>query len=276
MRIACILALTAAASATARADFSYTTSTKSDSGTIATTSKTYLKGQKIKHEYGSIATIIDFDAQTVTYLNNSRKTYSVTKFSEMGKGLQSGDEVAVDLKETGQRKVINGYNTSQVILDVTMSSTRQAGKKTHIEMELWVSPDVPGSQEMRAFYQKNADRFPWAVMASGSGGQGMQKAMADINRKMASLKGIAVQQAMRFGKDDADMAQMQQGLSQAQKQLEDLKKQGKLPAQLEQQLKLPADLGLGSMVLESTNFSTGPIPDSVFAIPAGYQQSAQR
>jgi len=290
MRTVCILVLTAAASGIALADFSYTTNTKSSSGMIAAaagdhTSKTYLKGQKMKIDSGSFATVFDFETQTITHIDNNRKTYTVTKFADMGQALQkSGAEIAIDLKETGQHRTINGYDASEAILtaDVAMSSTREAGMKMHMEMELWISPEVPGSQEMRSFYQKNADRFPWAAMAGGGGhgDQSMQQAMADIQRKMAGLKGVVVLRVMRIaaGGNSAQMAQMQQGMAQAIKQLEEMKRQGKLPPQLEQQLaKMQAASGGGSLnetTFESTGFSTSPIPDSVFAIPAGYQQSS--
>lgn len=284
MRIACILLITAAG--TAFADFSYTTTTKS-SGMMAAgdhTSKTYMKGQKMKLENGSTSTIFDFDAQTITQVDNNSKTYSVSKFAEMGQALkQTGAEVSVDVKETGEHKTINGYSASEVVLttDVTMASAKSAGMKMHMEMHMWVSRDVPGSQELTAFYQRNADRFPWASMSGGGrGDQSMAQAMTELRRKMAALKGVAVLQVMKVGMggNNAQMAQMQQGMAQAQKQLEDMKRQGKLPPQLEQQLAKmqAASSGGGSMnetTLESTGFSTSAIPDSVFGVPAGYQQA---
>jgi hypothetical protein len=291
MRSVCILVLTAAASGIALADFSYTTTTKLPSGIKAAaggehTSKTYLKGQKMMMDSGSSATILDFEAQTITHVDNSRKTYSVSKFGDMGQALQkSGAAIAIDVKETGQRKTINGYNASEVVLtaDVAMASTGAAGMKMHMEIHNWISPDVPGSQEMRAFYQKNGDRFPWTAMAgSGRGDQSLQQAMLDIRRKMSAMKGVTVLQVMKMGVggNDAQTAQMQQGMVAARERLEEMKRQGKLPPQLEQQLaKMQAASGGGSLnetTIESTGFSSTPIPDSVFAVPAGYQQSAQR
>jgi len=280
MRTACIFLLTAGA---ALADFSYTTTTKSGLAGDHV-AKHYLKGQKMKIDNGTSAMIFDFGAQTITHLDNNQRTYTVTKFGDLTEAIQqTGTDIAIEAKETGQHKTINGYNATELILttDVAMSSGQMAGRKMHMEMELWISPDVPGGQEMSAFYQRNMDKFPWSAMAGGRGDQSMQKAMAGIQRKIAAMKGVTVLQVIKMGglTTPAQNAQMQQGMAQAQKQLEEMKKQGKLPPQLEQQLArmqaMSSGGGGGSLsetTLESKDFSGSPIPDSVFAIPAGYQQ----
>jgi len=270
----------------ALADFSYTTVTKSSglAGAGDHVAKTYLKGQKLKVDNGTSAMIFDFGAQTITHLDNNQKTYTVTKFGELTEAIQNtGTDIAVDAKETGQHKTINGYNATEVILtaDVAMASGQMAGRKMHMEMDLWISPDVPGGQEMSAFYRRNMDKFPWSAMSGGHSDQSMQKAMTEIRRKIAALKGVTVLQVMKISglTTPAQNAQMQQGMAQAQKQLEDMKKQGKLPPQLEQQLARMQAMsagggasGVNETTLESKDFSGSPIPDSVFAIPAGYQQ----
>jgi len=285
MRTANLLLLTAAACGTALADFSYTTTTTS-TGMMAGgdhTSKTYLKGQKMKVDDGTQATIFDFDAQTMTHVDNNTKTYRVSKFADMGDALkQTGTQISIDVKDTGEHKSINGFNASEVVFttDATLASAKTAGMKMHLEMHIWVSRDVPGSQEMSAFFQRNADKFPWTSLAGGGrGDQSMAQAMTELRRKMAALKGVPVLQVMKvsMGGNEAQMAQMQQGMAQAQKQLEEMKRQGKLPPQLEQQLAKMQAMSSGGggnqTTLESSGFSTGSIPDSVFAVPAGYQLS---
>lgn len=286
MKTLCLLAL--AASPIAWADFSYTTTTKSAGGIMAAAgdrnSTTYLKGQKMKVDSGASAIIFDFESQTITHLDNTRKSYTVSRFSDMGQALdRTGTEFSMDVKETGERKTINGFHASEVVIttEIATSQTRQAAMKMKMEMHLWITPDVPGSQEMRAFYQKNGERFPWAAMAGGHGDQGMQKAMAEVRRKMSALKGVPVLQVMKMdigGGSEGQAAKMQQGMAQMQKQLEEMKRQGKLPPQLEQQLsRLQASSSPGGSMaettLESSGFSNSSIPDSVFAIPSGYQQS---
>ena len=291
MRITALLLLTLGAGLTARADFSYTTTTKSSGGMMAAaannrTTKTYLKGQKMVSDSGDTSTIIDFDAQTFTHVDKRAKTYSVTKFSDLDQAFKEANaDVKVDVKETGQRKNINGYNASEVIMSMDMDNpqARQAGMKMHIEMDMWISSDVPGSQEQRAFFERNRGKFPWAAMAGGGrGNQGMQKAIADLQRKMSELKGLPVLQIMKVGMggNEAQMAQAQQGMAQARQQLEELKRQGKLPPQAEEALaRMSGGTSGGSMfetTIESSEFSSAPIPDSIFAIPAGFQQTERK
>lgn len=292
MRAKCTLCLMLAAGVMARADFSYTTTTKSSGGMMGaaagqgSVTKNYLKGQKMKIETGNTIMILDFDAQTMTSINPTQKTYAVSKFSEMGNDMsKAGVGVNIDVKETGQRKTINGFNASEMVMTMEMDNpqARQPGMKMKMEMDIWVSPDVPGAQEMRAFYQRNAGRFPWGAMAGGGrGNPSMQKAITDLQRKMADLKGVPVLQIIKMGGagNDEQMAKMQQGMAQARAQLEEMKRQGKLPPQMEEQLKrMTAVSGGGSLfetTMESSDFSSSPIPDSVFAIPAGYQQTERK
>jgi hypothetical protein len=289
MKPACILFLTAAASLTLRADFSYSTTMKLPGGGMAATpgmnrvTKTYLKGQKMKIESGASVMILDFDAQTSTYIDSSQKTYRVSKFSDLGEPLSKpGQDVHIDVKDTGQRKAINGYNASEMVLSVELDNPtgRQAGMKMRMEVDFWISSDVPGAQELRAFYQRNAAKFPWGAMAGdgGRGNPGMRNAMVELLRKMSDMKGVPVLEVIKVGGgNDAQQAQMQQGMAQARAQLEEMKRQGKLTPQMEEALKrLNAGASGGSMfetTMESSDFSASPIPDSAFGIPADYQQA---
>jgi len=248
--------------------------------------KHYLKGQKLKIDSGSTAMIMDFDAQTLTAINNDQKTYTVRKFSELGQAVKDiGADVKLDVKETGQRKIINGFSASQIVMTMMMESAQAGpqGMKMQIEMEMWISPDVPGAKETHAFYQKNAEHFPWASMA-GAGNPSMQKSMAEVQRKMATMNGVMVLQVMRMksaGADgDARMQQMQAGMEQARARIEEMKKQGGQQAAMAEQMlaRMGAARGgagggaLMEITTESGDFSTAAIPDSVFAIPTGYQK----
>jgi len=282
-----LIVLALIAGAAARADFSYTQTSKS-SGSESVT-KHYLKGQKMLTDSGSVTTILDFDAQTVTSINKSQKTYTVTKFADMGQAAAAagGADVKVDVKETGQHKTINGFDASEVVMTMQIDSPqmqgRGAGMKLQMEMDLWISPDVPGAGDLLGFYKRNADRFPWASMAQGAN-PGMRAAMADLQRKISGLKGVPVLEVIRVknpgaGGDQAAAAQSDPRMAQARAQLEAMAKQGG-PAAAQAQAALARMGGGGSAsgalfetTLESANFSTNPVPDSVFAIPAGFQQT---
>jgi hypothetical protein len=278
---ASVLAL--ACVAAAHADFSYTQTRKAGPGTPGPAgeqaSKHFLKGQKMRTDTGTTSMILDFDAQTITSINHQQKTYTVAPFGDLTKPMaDNGLEARIDVKETGQKKNINGYNASEVLMTMEMDGpqTAQKGIKMKMEMSIWLSPDPPGRQELRAFYQRNSGKFPWTQMAAGSANSGMQKAMADMQKKMASLGGVPVMQVtrMKMAGNEQQTAQMQQGLEQLRARMEAMRKQGGAQAQsAEQALARMGGMATGfEMTMESTGFSTASIPDSVFAIPSGYQK----
>lgn len=286
---------------TARADFSYTTTRKITGGAMASlaagnnqnqNSKTYFKGQKMRTETGDVATILDFDTQTITTINSRQKTVTVRNFSDVGAAAgQNNRNAKIDVKETGQKKTVNGFNASELILTMEVDGPANSPMgKMQMEMDMWLSPDVPGVSEMRAFYQKNAGRFPWAALSSGN--QSMQSGMAELQRKMAEMNGIPVLQVMKMrsagGGAAPAMPQMTPDqaakMKDAMARLQAMQSQGGPAAAAAQQalarmgaVGRGAAPGAGSgslmeMTMESAEFSTGSIPDSVFAIPAGYQK----
>lgn len=280
MKIHSLLLLSLVGTMAARADFSYSMTRKSAQGSGETT-KTYLKGQKMMIDSGSSVTILDFDAQTITHISNSNKTYTVQKFSEVAQS--AGDmNVTADLKETGQKKVINGFNATEMLMTVDVDSPARSGMKMQMEMHIWVSPDVPGSQEMRAFYHRNADRFPWSAMASGAN-PSMAKAIGDLQRKMATANGVPVLEVMKMKMGGAGApgmtSQQQAQADQARARLEEMQKQGgpQAAAATQALARMGAAGGSGAGGFETTmeagNFSSASIPDSTFAVPAGYAKS---
>lgn len=285
-----------AAAFSAQADFSYTTTQKATGGQMAAmaagsnnSSKFYLKGQKMMTQSGEIATILDFDAQTITMVNNRQKTVTVRKFSDIT--ASAGDfNAKIDVKETGQKKVINGYNASELVITMQMDSPAEAQMgKMQMEMDMWLSSDPPGVKELRAFYQKNMSRFPWAAMSGGAAGNAsMQRAMAEMQRKMAEMNGVNVMQVMKM-KAAGGAAAMPAMPQMTPEQMEQMKaaiarmqaQGGPGAAQAQQAMArlqaMQSGAGASSgslmeMTMESTDFSTSSIPDSVFAIPAGYQK----
>jgi hypothetical protein len=284
----------------ARADFSYTTTTKTGGAMAAMAggvnnppSKLYFKGQKMKMDNGDTATILDFDAQTITTVNNKAKTISVRNFNDLAGAVKQSDmSVKIDVKETGQQKTINGYNAKELIMtmDIDNPQMKQMGKM-QMEMDMWLSGDVPGVGELRSFYKKNLERMPWAALGGG-GNPAMQSGIAEMQRKMAEMNGVQVQGVMKMKAaggaaapampqmTPAQRAQMQAAMAK----LQEMQKQGGPQAAAAAQAMArmggmangaPAggtSNALIEITTESTDFSTASIPDSAFAIPAGYQK----
>lgn len=268
----------------AHADFSYTMSPKSSSAAAtagaATTTKYFIKGQKMKVTTGDNVNILDFDAQTVTTIRTGQQTYTVTPFSQLGDAVkQANVNASVEVKETGQKKTINGYNAREVLMtmDVESPQTQQFGKM-QMEMDMWLSSDVPGASELHAFYQKNVNRFPWAAL--GGNNPSLAKGMADMQRKIAELGGVPVLQVVRVkpAGNSEQSAQLQGAMAQARARLEEMAKQGGPAGQAAQQAlaRMGAAPGGGALFevnMEGSNFSTSSIPDSEFAVPAGYRKT---
>jgi hypothetical protein len=207
------------------------------------------------------------------------------KFSDLGGMMKSTDiDAKADVKETGQKKIINGFNASQMIMTMEVDSPQmaQTGMKIQMEIETWRSSDVPGAQELKAFYLKNANSFPWTAM--GGGVAGMQKAMADVQRKMATSGGVPLLQIVRVKSPGGgtQAAQMQKGMEQARAQMEAMIKQGGPQAAAAQQAlaRMGGAASGGSSVFETTtessDFSSSSIPDSTFAVPAGFQKTERK
>jgi hypothetical protein len=291
----------------ARADFSYSTSRKTTGGAMAAmaggaangTSKYYFKGQKLKVDTGATSMIMDFDAQTITTINNTQKTVSVKSFNDVTGGKPGDFTAKIDVKETGQKKTVNGFNASELMMTMEIDSPemKQMGGKMQMEMDMWLSPDVPGAGEQRKFYEKNMAKFPWAAMAGGGGNQGMQAGMADLQRKVAEMNGVPVLEVVKIkpagGAAAPAMPAMPQmtpeqskQMAAAMAQMQALQKQGGAGAAAAAQMmeRMQAMQGGGragaapsssliEMTMESSDFSTASIPDAQFAIPAGYQKN---
>jgi hypothetical protein len=153
---------------------------------------------------------------------------------------------------------------------------------------------VPGAADLHAFYRKNAASFPWSAMMADSGNQSVQKAIAQVQRKLAELDGVPVQQILRVKQaggaqvaqaptmpqmTPAQAAQMQAAMAKMQ----DMAKQGGPGAAAAQQMMAGmgamngAAAGGGApalieMTVDYSGFSSASVPGSLFAIPDGYKQ----
>jgi hypothetical protein len=157
--------------------------------------------------------------------------------------------------------------------------------KMQMEMELWLSPDVPGYSEMENFYRRNMSRFPWAALAQGSN-PSMRGTMAELQRKMASMHGAPVLEIMRTTMGGASAPsitpQQQAQMEKAKAQMEAMQKQGgpQAAAAAQALARMNAVSGSGGgggieITIEASGFSAAPIPDSVFAIPDGYHTASK-
>ncbi len=226
MKITNLILIALMGTMAARADFSYTMTRKGVGAPEVTTQS--IKGQKMMIDNPSTTIVMDFDAQTITTVNKSQKTFTMKKFSDVGTGL-SGTEMTMDVKETGQKKNINGFDASELLLTVDVDNPQMAGRgmKMQMEMHIWISSAVPGAGELHAFYQRNMGSFPWAAIMQG-GNPGMAKTIADLQRKLATMNGVPVLEVMKTKMSGGPSVspQQQAQMDTARARLEALAQQG--------------------------------------------------
>lgn len=266
----------------ARADFSYTTAPKTNSP-AATATKYFYKGQAMRVETKARVFIVDFDKQSIVTLDPERKVYWLTRFADVPQPAGAAmNNMQIDFKDTGATRTINGFNAHQFLISAAMDmSQMRPGAKMNMEMEIWVSPDVPGASEMRKFYERNAAKFPWGVFAQGNRDRS-GNAMVELQRKMASMNGVPVEQIIHVtpAGGDEQAARMQQQMAAARARLEEMAKQGGRQGEMAQQALArmggASGASLMEMTIDSQDFSTASIPASLFEIPSGYTKSEEK
>jgi hypothetical protein len=151
--------------------------------------------------------IVDLAEEKVYELDIRKKTYSVTTFAELRRRMeearkkaeadaakakqeqpaeappdQSGKEIEVDfsVKETGQRKTINGFDTRQAIMTIAF---REKGKTLEqagglmITSDIWLAPRIVAMQEVAEFELRYA-RALQGPMVTGASPEEMAAALA--------------------------------------------------------------------------------------------------
>src|SRR5579864_6444609 len=108
MKIASFVLLTILAVA-ARADFSYVM-TPQGGGPASAGTKYYFKGQKMAIVLGQHTTVLDFDTLTATGIDADSRSYNVTKFTDFPQMKNGNEDVKLEVKETGEKKMVNGFN----------------------------------------------------------------------------------------------------------------------------------------------------------------------
>src|SRR5262245_3983292 len=188
--------------------------------------------------------IVDLREQKIYELDVRRKTYKVTTFEELRQRMaemeqkakenaakapkeeqpqHQGKEMDVDLdvKNTGQTKTLNGFQTSQVIVTVTV---REKGKKLEesgglvMTADNWMTKSVPALKEITDFdirYYKalmtpqlTADMQQMATAFAMM--PGLKDAMARMQRAGLEGTAIAITTTVEAVKSPEQMKQQEQ------------------------------------------------------------------
>jgi hypothetical protein len=167
-------------------------------GVVSTVAVTGQRKARLNDTNGQI---IDLSEEKVYDLDLKRKTYTVTTFDELRRRLKEAQakaqeqaqkadpeekkkaeqaaqdvDVDFDVKETGQRKSVNGFDARQVVATVTV---REKGKTLEdsgglvLTSDMWLTPTIQTLQEITDF-----DRRYWEKIAGPMVGDFEQMAAA--------------------------------------------------------------------------------------------------
>jgi hypothetical protein len=208
-----------------------------------------LRGNRKATMNDSTGEIIDLSEEKVYSLDLKKKTYEVATFEEIRRRIldaqekaakaakeqkkeapqQQGPEMEMDfaVKESGQRKTINGFDCREVITTITM---RQKGKKLEegggmvMTSNIWLGPEIPASKEitefdMRYFQKLNLGAGFGADMEQMAAAMamypGMKEMMTKSQAQQVDMKGT---QILSVTKMESVMTAEQQAASEKKQQ----------------------------------------------------------
>ncbi len=159
------------------------------------------------NDVSQTAQIIDLAEEKVYDLDLKKKNYKVTTFAEMRRKMEEARkraeddarkeepkakepaknenekevEIDVDIKNTGQQKVINGFNTRESVITITV---REKGKTLEqsggmvMTTDSWLAPRIAAMKEVADFDIRYAQKLYGSMFAGGASAEQMAAAMA--------------------------------------------------------------------------------------------------
>ena len=258
-------------------------------------------------------TTIDTQRKTYTVMTFEEFRQMMEQMSQkMQKSQDQGGkmEFKVSAKDTGNTKEIAGYQTKELVLRMEMQATDQkSGQQGSmvISSDIWLAPSVAGYQEVRAFYTRMGEKLAF----NPGGGMFMSspeasKNMGELYKEIGKLDGIPVLQTISMGgagqPGSGDTSAQQGGGQQQQqqqppaarpslggalggalggkfglgkkKQQDDQASTGQPSQQQQQGTGNPGSLM--EATTEMSGFSSDPVDDSTFAVPAGFKKVENR
>jgi hypothetical protein len=173
------------------------------------TSSIAVQGDRLSRMNDMSGQIIDLGEEKVYDLDLRKKQYTVTTFAELRRRMEEAQrkaeesarkanakeakadakerdpnqkevEVDFDLKETGQKKTINGFDTREVVMTITLrekGKTLEQGGGMVLTDDMWLAPKIAAMKEIAEFNQRYAVKLQGPMMA-GASAQDLAAAMA--------------------------------------------------------------------------------------------------
>jgi len=195
----------------------------------------YVKGNRMARIEKDTSEIVDLDKETVTHVDNVKHQYYTITFQQMKERFEAAQRQAasqaasqpapsqpepqrnvqmkfdVSVRNTGVHKEVSGLDTSESILSLTMQATdQQSGQSGNLAMtsDLWMAPDIPGYDELRAFQRRYAQKLgevygsAMSPMLNSMRGQmkpGTGQGLGEMAKETSKLKGMPIRTVMRMG-----------------------------------------------------------------------------
>lgn len=188
------------------------------------TSTVALKGNRKLTMNDTTGQIVDLSEEKLYDLDVKKKQYSVMTFAEMRQHMEearkraeeeakkaeaSGDkdappkrdpnakeyDVDFDVKNTNEKKDINGFSTTQSIMTITVrekGKTLQESGGMVLTSDLWMTPSIAAMKEIAEFDMKYAEKL-FGPMVSGASPQEMAQAMAMYPAMKPALEKMAAE-----------------------------------------------------------------------------------
>lgn len=198
------------------------------------TSTVLLKGNRMARIRPDSIEIIDLDRGTVTQIDTIKRQYSTMTFDQMKQQLEQAQRDAqarqassqtqaepatqpssadmsydVHVRNTGASRQVSGLDTNEAIMTMSLiaqDKTNQQKGALSITNDMWMAPDIPGFDEVRAFNEKLAQKMGKVFSGNAAGGMaalmsqpGAAKGLENLAEEMRKVKGVPVLQVMRMG-----------------------------------------------------------------------------
>ena len=198
--------------------------------------------------------IIDLTEEKVYDLDLRKKSYKVTTFAELRRRMEEAQkkaqedarkqegreaapapnpdekqmEIDVDIKNTGEKKAINGFDTHQVVMTITLrekGKTLAQGGGMVTTSDMWLAPKIAAMKEVADFDVRYAQKLYGGMFAGASAEQMaaamamypmMKQAMGRMTTEGAKLDGTAIMTTvtMEAVKSEEQIAQQQQATTE--------------------------------------------------------------
>jgi hypothetical protein len=171
---------------------------------------------------------------------NARKTQGRADTKEKAAPSDQKDQqmqVDVDIRNTGQKKTINGFDTKEEVMTITVrenGKTLEEGGGLVLTMDLWITPAIPQMKEIQDFYARYRQQLSGSAMLSGVQVDQMamitamypmmKQAIGRMNTEGDGIKGTPILQTLTFDSvKSAEQAAADARQGQAQSPLDDSK-----------------------------------------------------